>query len=231
MNVGFRLSEKGTPIHYDRFTEFVMSIGRDTSGIIIYHHPGGAQKGDENPHYHGFIKEYTKTDKTFRNTFTKIFNVKGDAYSLRFDQDKLPEDKTISYMTKGKYDPHIVYGYTDEYIAQRKAEGYDRQDTELEKKRERKVKDIFKKVSDGDHLTDWELIVVMEEECKKQHLDYNFSNKTQEVVQIITDVMVKHKRKIHKFNHLDFYFSLFMKVDPRNFVQWSVSEIQKKMSW
>lgn len=231
MNVGFRISEKGTPIHYSMFEEFISSLHGCSSGVVVYHHPAGHKKGDENPHYHGFVKEYTKSDKTFRNAFTKIFNVNRSAYSLRLKQDELPEDKTISYMSKGKYDPHIVHGYSEEYLAQRKSEGYDPDDTVREKALKRKVKDIFKKVEDGDHLTDWELIVVMEEECRKQHLDYQFTYNTKAIMTIIADTMTKHKRKIHKFNHLDFYFSLFMKVDRRNFVEWSTMEIQKKMSW
>lgn len=231
MNVGFRISEIGPPIHYSLFEEFVNALSSCSDGVVVYHHPIGHKKGDENPHYHGFVKNYTKTDHTFRDTIKDIFNVNRSAYGCRFDQSKLPEDKTIAYMTKGKHDPHISQGYTDEYLAQRKAEGYDPDDEVREKALKRKVKDIFRKVEDGDHLTDWELIVVMEEECRKQHLDYNFSHHIKEVMTIITEVMTKHKRKIHKYNHLDFYFSLFMKVDPRNFVEWSTMEIQKKMSW
>lgn len=92
---------------------------------VYYEHPATSGKC---VHVHGLIWGYTQKEDTLRNKCKSVS--KGSYEASQNQRKKGPpvDEKFISYMSKGKYDPKFVKGWNEEEIESYKSDGYDKLD-------------------------------------------------------------------------------------------------------
>lgn len=92
---------------------------------VYYEHPA---TGSKCIHIHGLIWGYSQKEDTLRNRLKAI--TKGSYEASQNQRKKGPpvDEKFISYMSKGKYDPAFVKGWSAEEIESYKSVGFDKDD-------------------------------------------------------------------------------------------------------
>lgn len=91
---------------------------------IFYEHASNK----ENVHIHGLIFGWSKDKKTLKDWVKETLRLTPvrTQWSFKESYDGKPvDDGFIKYMTKGKYDPVYVKGFSVEFIAEEKAKGFD----------------------------------------------------------------------------------------------------------
>lgn len=91
---------------------------------LWYYHPSG--KRGKGPHIHGLVKDYPKSDDSFRSYLKAKFNIKGSQLGVsntfrrgtKMSQETIPG--YICYMTKGIHEPSYNKGFDKEYLDARK---------------------------------------------------------------------------------------------------------------
>lgn len=106
-------------------TTFLLRISEGTTRAVWFYHP--SSKKGKAPHIHGLFENWNGgIDDTFRNKIKAFFLVKGKqlGVSNNFDKGKaMTKDnyhKYITYMSKGVYDPLVVYKWDKDEIDARK---------------------------------------------------------------------------------------------------------------
>lgn len=91
----------------------------------FYEHSGDPA----NIHIHALILGWSKDKTTLKNWLKETLNLTPArtqwVFSTHYDGDKPVDEGFLAYMSKGKYDPKYVKGFSDEVIAEAKAKGYD----------------------------------------------------------------------------------------------------------
>lgn len=91
--------------------------------IIVYRH----EEAIERPHIHCLMYGVKCSYDTLVNVVKRaIPNATRDMYS--FPKNKKADDDFISYMSKGKYDPILNVGFTDDLVKEKKSKGFDKKD-------------------------------------------------------------------------------------------------------
>jgi len=114
----------------------------DISGVIItkiepycekvafYQHPAEFPKG---VHVHALLWGWTKKEDTLRNVIKALRPGNATTWSYELCQNQKKKgppvnEDFISYMSKGKFDPCLLKGWSQEYILEQRAKGYDKKD-------------------------------------------------------------------------------------------------------
>lgn len=98
-------------------TELCKRLSLKAEKAVWYLHPVKDRTGQELPHIHGLIYNFSKSDDTFRNDVKKTLNVKGSQLGVSNTYErgtKMTEEhiaKYICYMSKGKFEPLFVKGF------------------------------------------------------------------------------------------------------------------------
>jgi len=173
---------------------------------VFYEHPATPQKV---VHIHGLIWGWTKKEDTLRNILKRI---KGQG-SYECKQKIRPRDKNsppvneqyIRYMTKGKFDPEYVKGFSDELIAEEKAKGYDVLDTVGGKLVVKKGE----KNPDGEtpgRKTRKELVDVIVNDLREDISRLS----TEDIVSVIRKHLIRNNEVIGMYKVIDIYDSVMM---------------------
>lgn len=100
-------------VPYDKFSPVVSLVSEKCERMIIYEH-------DDNPdniHIHFYLQACEVSTDTLKN-YCKRFGInggnKGAGWSFKLSRDT----GCINYMTKGKYDPKFVKGFTDDEVTE-----------------------------------------------------------------------------------------------------------------
>lgn len=103
----------------------MLQISDRCQKAVFYEHPSSASKG---VHVHGLIWSYSQKEDTLRNKCKSIS--KGSYEASQNQRKKGPpvDEKFISYMSKGKYNPSFVKGWTEDEIESYKTVGFDAAD-------------------------------------------------------------------------------------------------------
>ena len=99
--------------------------------MVVYRHKEGTPK----EHLHLLMEGCRIGKKQLRNIGAEFIDLKGTEKCKFEDQTTQDLSKYISYMTKGKYDPMFFTGYEVSYLAECKSKGYDKEDTQVAKKK------------------------------------------------------------------------------------------------
>lgn len=122
MNCQIRISRS-----YDEVKELVTDIEKISQQMVVYQHD--SDEDVNRTHIHIYAYEVSLSEDTIRNRIKKVIIEKLD-WSFSKTYGKRPDIRridmgAISYGSKGKYDPVLVKGISDEIIKQKKTEGYD----------------------------------------------------------------------------------------------------------
>jgi len=101
----------------------MLQVSEKCVKAVFYEHPS---TGSKCVHVHGLIWGYAQKEDTLRNKCKAIS--KGSYEASQNQRKKGPpvDEGFISYMSKGKYDPQHLKGWTQEQIDVLKAAGYDK---------------------------------------------------------------------------------------------------------
>lgn len=102
------------------YLPYLQEISTLCNRAIFYYHPGGKTDGKE-PHIHGLLVDYSKTDDTLRKYTKQRFNLTGvtscsisNTFSRGTKMSSLTYPKYITYMSKGIYNPVYSKGFEPE---------------------------------------------------------------------------------------------------------------------
>lgn len=115
-------------VSLDNATELCKRLSQNAEKAIWYLHPIKDRTGQEMPHVHGLIYNFSKSDDTFRNEVKKTLNVKGSQLGVSNTYErgtKMTEehiDKYVCYMSKGKFQPIYNKGFDDPWVESRRLE-------------------------------------------------------------------------------------------------------------
>lgn len=118
---------------YADVQQWVGRVAMVSEKVVVYEHSENVSR----IHIHAHIWGCAATDDTLKNWLSEALNVKVKKYDIAFKtqykprgttQSKPIDDGNISYMSKGKYDPLYVKGYTDEEINGFKKLGFDKKE-------------------------------------------------------------------------------------------------------
>lgn len=171
---------------YDDIQLALYTFLRDTIGAkkyLVYQHD--ADEEISRTHIHGICEECdVKSPKTFRKQVADYFKLENGDYAVGEGIGKNP-----GYMSKGRLDPCVNFGYTEEYVASLKANGYDVKKDKLKAVNgkiviERDVREVKK--------TDLEMIEEIAKRC-----DNNKTYDTYEIAKEIVNTWKKNKKRGH----------------------------------
>lgn len=120
MNYAVRLT-----FTYGRLQAWCSRVAMESEACVFYEH----NADPANVHVHGLILGFRKDKKTAKNWIKEALRMSPKPTEWSFKEHQ--KDGTplsvdfIAYMSKGKYDPSYVKGFTPEQIAEQKAKGYD----------------------------------------------------------------------------------------------------------
>lgn len=175
------------------YKQFIDRISQDTSISIWYEHPNG--KRGKGPHIHGLIKDYKKSDDTFRNYLKKEFNIKGsqlgvsNTFAKGVKMSELTVAGYLSYMSKGKYDPVFNKGYDHAFIDKCKSEWVDNDKTNL-------VQEVTIITKTKERLTEFDLQMEAEDLLWGDN-EHDKSVSKSEIYDAVVNILRKHKRLAH----------------------------------
>jgi len=128
MNYAVRVSRP-----YNQLSSWVSRIALVCEKMVVYEHNENVSR----VHIHAHIWGCSQTDDTLKNWLSQTLSVKVNKSDISFKQQYKPkgstqtmpiDDGNISYMSKGKYNPEYVKGYTNEEIEKFKSQGFDKKD-------------------------------------------------------------------------------------------------------
>lgn len=108
---------------YDRLIKTFSKIQEVTNRLAVYQHDDASRV-----HVHALLVGCTVSTDTLKNWIMKEVNGKVERSNWGFKQ--APNESFITYMTKGKYEPKLVKGYTPEEIDEFKSKWVDRPQTD-----------------------------------------------------------------------------------------------------
>lgn len=123
------------------------SLSLECDRLVAYEHSENVSR----IHCHIVIMGWSKTDDTLDNRIKAALNVskltdiasKKKSYKPTGEYVSRPVDVgSISYASKGKYDPVYNKGFTDDEITQLKSKGYDVKSKEKEHKKDAESSDV-----------------------------------------------------------------------------------------
>lgn len=128
MNYAVRITRE-----YSQLKSYISRIALVCEKMVVYEHNENVSR----VHIHAHIWCCSQTDDTLKNWLSQTLGVKVNKSDISFKQQYKPkgstqsmpiDDGNISYMSKGKYNPVYVKGYTNEEIEELKAKGFDKKD-------------------------------------------------------------------------------------------------------
>jgi len=112
----------------DDAVELCKRLSEKAESSLFYLHPTKDKTGQELPHVHGYVYNWSKSDDTFRSEIKKTLGVKGAQLGVSNTYERGTKmtvehiDKYVSYMSKGKYDPLYSKGVDADYTLRCKSE-------------------------------------------------------------------------------------------------------------
>lgn len=104
------------------YVTYLEEISAICDRAIFYYHPDGKTDG-KSPHIHGLLVEYKKSDDTLRDNTKKRFNLVGketctvsNTFKRGTKMSELTYQGYLTYMSKGKYDPVYIKGFSQQEI-------------------------------------------------------------------------------------------------------------------
>lgn len=207
---------------YDETKEKLMKFAECCDKVVIYEHPATQ---DKMVHIHGLCFGYTKKEDTARN-FLKTITKK--SYELK--QKIRPREKNsppvnedyIIYMSKGKYEPVLLKGWSSEFILEQKAKGYDK--LELEGGKLVIKKGITKTDGKEQRKTRKELIDGIVSDLGEDI----FRLSTTEVCRVIRTHLVRNSEVIGMYKVIDIYDSVMMYGNQDKWIDMISSKIESR---
>lgn len=135
MNYAVRITRE-----YSQLLSYIPRIALVCEKMVVYEHNENVSR----VHIHAHIWGCSQTDDTLKNWLSQTLGVKVNKSDISFKQQYKPkgstqsmpiDDGNISYMSKGKYNPVYVKGYTNEEIEELKAKGFDKKDDSYKAKK------------------------------------------------------------------------------------------------
>lgn len=232
MNVCFRFAVRDTTGSVaDRLDTIAQSLASRTQEgkVLLYYHEKGRKRGDENPHYHGYLEGYNHTTNALRDWLRTNLKLTG-----KHDVSvKKATDKPIEYMSKGRLDPVVNLGFTQEYVDERKAQGYDGDAIASANAEKRKQKTLEEKIEAGNALTKWEMLQIMmsrmdvEEKrglttVKRRICPYTEPDL---VLRVVITVLRENKQVIGEYKVKDYFDAIWAYDSPDSFISRMVKKI------
>lgn len=100
------------------YSTYLEEISALCDRAVFYYHPDGKTDG-KSPHIHGLLFNYKRTTETLRNNTKKRFGLTGiqsctvsNTYQRGKKMSEMSYQKYLIYMSKGKYDPVYLKGFS-----------------------------------------------------------------------------------------------------------------------
>lgn len=183
--------------------------------LIVYEHP----KDEEISRTHCHILVYglnVKSDN-LKYHLKKIDPTLNGRIDWSFS-DKEVDDKFITYMSKGKYDPVLVFGYTKPEVDEYTTKWVNPCKMSVENGMlviDKPVKEVKKK-------TKRDLIELM----KSRYLE---TMDTEEICKVIRKVLVDNNEVLGMYKVMDYYDALLMYADKHRFIDMVVNKINSRV--
>lgn len=143
MNYAVRISYPAA-----RLASWISSVALDSEKVVLVEHAENVSR----VHCHALIWGGKSCKDTYKNWLKKALNIKVTKTDVSFKssytpygglEEKQVDEGAISYMSKGKYEPAYLKGWTKDEYAALKAKGFDRKDAPKEREKENSYVTVF----------------------------------------------------------------------------------------